>query len=392
MNTKKIERVIKSVSTPCYIYDLKTIKSSYLDLRKNIPPNIEIFYAVKANPNKNIVSFFNRLGAGADVASGGELGIALRAGMKPDRISFAGPGKTAEELTLAIQKNVGSISAESIGEVDLIAAVARKNKKTANVSVRINPASESLYAALKMGGGSQQFGVDEETAPKLIRVISKERSLRLTGIHMHACSQVLSEETVASNIKYLLEYGKKIQRQVGISIQRINFGGGLGIPYYKGQEKLNIKRLGKLINKIFDEIGVRKHFRNTRFFIEPGRFLVGEAGIYVTKVLYKKRSRGKTFLIVDGGMHQNLAAAGLLGESIRRNRLIEVATKARTLKKETVTIAGCLCTPLDILARDIALPVCGPGDHIIIPCSGAYGYSASPLNFLSHPAPKEIVA
>jgi diaminopimelate decarboxylase len=390
MNIKNINSVIKRVKTPFYLYDSQILEENYSRLRTSIPKEIEIFYAIKANPNKNIIPLFANLGAGCDVASTGELNAALNSGVKPDKISFAGPGKTDEELKLAITKSIASISIESENEAHVIDKLAQKAKKVANVSIRVNPASGSLNAAIRMGGGSQQFGIDEELVPGVIKIIQGRKNLNFKGIHMHIGSQILSEETIANNIKYLLDYCIKLQKDMNIKISMINFGGGFGIPYYQEQKGLNIKLLGMMIKSVFYEKDTKLNFSKTRFIIEPGRFLVGEAGIYVTKILYKKVSRGKIFLIVDGGMHQNLAAAGLLGEGLRRNRILCAITKRNSKQKEIVTIAGCLCTPLDLLGHDISLPKCEPGDYLYITCSGAYGYSASPLMFLSHPIPKEI--
>ena len=390
MNIKKINSVIKRVKTPFYLYDSEMIKEKYSKLRNNIPKKMEIFYAIKANPNKNIVSLLAGLGAGCDVASVGELKIALKSGIKPDKISFAGPGKAEEELKFAIEKNIYSISIESQAEMHVIDKLTQKAKRVANVSIRINPATGSLNAAIRMGGGSQQFGIDEELVPWVIKIIRGRKHLNFKGIHMHIGSQILSEETIASNIKYLLEYCIKLQKDMGIEIPTINFGGGFGIPYYQEQKGLNTEVLGRAIKAVFHEEDVKSNLNQARFIIEPGRFLVGEAGIYATKILYKKISRGKVFLIVDGGMHQNLAAAGLLGEGLRRNRILGAITKKSSKQKEIVTVAGCLCTPLDILARDVDLHKCEPGDYLYITCSGAYGYSASPLTFLSHPTPSEL--
>jgi len=388
---QNIRRIVKYTQTPFYLYDSKVIKQKYYQLYSSLPEKFEIFYAIKANPHKAIVTELSKIGAGADVASEGELKIALRSGIKPGKISFAGPGKIKEDLRAAVEKGICSISLESEEEAVILDNLSRKIKKNINVSIRVNPREGSLKAGLRMGGGSQQFGVDEVLVPGLIDKIKKSRNLNFFGIHMHTGSQILSEEIAASNIEYLLNFCAGIQKDKNIKIKLINFGGGLGIPYYSNQKPLNIGKMSALIDEVIKKTKAQERFKEARFILEPGRFLVGESGLYVTKVLYKKRSAGKTILIVDGGMHQNLAAAGLLGEGIKRNRIITVIQKRPIRNSESVTIAGCLCTPLDILARDIRLPVCLPGDHICITCSGAYSYTASPLKFLSHPYPKEII-
>ena len=387
----KLRKALRGADTPFYFYDTSIIKKTYADLRKYLPTDLEVFYAIKANPHKKIISLLSRLGTGADVASAGELRIALTSGIRPDKISFAGPGKTKDELKYAISKNIASISVESDTEVIMVNELSEKMKRVANVAVRINPAFGSQQAGLRMGGGSQQFGIDEECITETVKTIKTCRNIAFTGIHMHTGSQILSEETIAENIRYLLEFGIKLQSGSGASIKLVNFGGGLGIPYYEGQKALDTDKLGRLIKKVFDKTKAKTYLKHARYIIEPGRYLVGEAGVYITKVLYKKCSRGKIFLIVDGGMHQNLAAAGLLGEGLRRNRIFGAITAKHTKKTEAVTIAGCLCTPLDIFARDITFPRCEAGDYLYITCSGAYGYSASPAMFLSHPLPKEIV-
>jgi diaminopimelate decarboxylase len=388
---KKIRSVIKKYNTPFYLYDALVIRDTYSLLRENIPGEIDIFYAIKANPNKNIVSRLARLGAGADVASAGELKIALEAGVRPDDISFAGPGKTEEELRYAVKMRIGAISIESLEEAMLLEALSKKMKRKAKITLRVNPSLGSQRAGIRMGGGSQQFGIDEEVLPDVLKMLSGRRNLSFTGLHMHTGSQILSEEVIAENMAYMIDLSEKINSMSGAPVNWINFGGGMGIPYYKGQKALNVKKLGRLMRDVLKKAKEGGGERKIRYIIEPGRYLVGTAGFYITKVLFKKESRGKTFLIVDGGMHHNLAAAGLLGEGIRRNREIVAVTAKKSAKKETVTVAGCLCTPLDILARDIELPRCESGDYMYIKCSGAYGYSASPFMFLSHKVPAEVI-
>lgn len=391
MVNEKLKKLVRQKGTPAYIYERAAIKGAYAALRKHLPRDIEIFYAVKANPNKAVVAFLGKLGAGADVASSGELEIALKSGIKPSLISFAGPGKTKEDLVFAIRKKIAAISIESDAEALLVNELSKRMKRVTSVTVRINPLAGSKQAGLRMGGGSQQFGIDEENVPEVVKIIKKCRNLVFSGVHMHTSSQILSEEVIADNIRYLLDFCIRLQNKFDVDIRHVNCGGGLGIPYYAGQKPLDNRKLGLLIKRAFEQTDAGRHLKQSRFIMEPGRYLVGEAGAYVTKVLYKKKSRGKTFLIVDGGMHQNLAAAGLLGEGLRRNRIFGAITKKNTSRREIVTVAGCLCTPLDILARDIELPQCEPGDHLYITCSGAYGYSASPLGFLGHSLPFEIV-
>lgn len=390
VNKKKLLKMIARVKTPFYLYDSDVIKRQYGSLRRNIPGIIDIFYAIKANPNGKVVSALSRSGAGADVASAGEMVKAMKSGIKPVNISFAGPGKSKEELKFAVKMNIASISIESPQEIDVLAGISRSLNRRTAVSVRVNPAKGTLGAAIRMGGGSQQFGIDEEAVRGAIMAIKSCKYLDFTGIHMHTGSQILSERTIADNMAFLLDYCLRLKDTAGAEMKLVNFGGGLGIPYYEGQKSLDARLLGGMVNDIFNSKLVKSNFKNTRFVIEPGRFLVGEAGAYVTKVLYRKVSCGKTFLIVDGGMHHNLAAAGLLGEGLRRNRIIGVIGKPESTKKETVTIAGCLCTPLDIFAHDVEIQRLEPGNYLFVTCSGAYGYSASPLLFLSHVLPAEV--
>ncbi|MCM8791342.1 MAG: alanine racemase [Candidatus Omnitrophica bacterium] len=392
VDINKIKRAISMTRTPFYLYDRASIKKAYYSLSGILPKSFRIYYAIKANPNAHIVSLLGRLGAGADVASMGELRIALKAGIRPSMISFTGPGKTEEELSFAIRNKIGSISVESEDEISLIEKLSTRARKVSSVVIRINPAFASETAGIRMGGGSQQFGIDEEAVPSALKLIKGCCHIDFAGVHMHTGSQILSEDTIAKNINYLLNFCLRLQDKEDIKLNMINFGGGLGIPYYYGQRPLDLKRLGSLIKDTFAKVQANKVFKKTTFIIEPGRFIVGQSGIYVTKVLYRKTSRGKAFLIVDGGMHQNMAAAGLLGEGLRRNRIIgTIFSGKKVSKKERVTVAGCLCTPLDILAHDIELPVCAPGDYLFITCSGAYGYSASPLGFLTHQMPPEVI-
>ncbi len=393
IGTDAVRNAVKGCMTPCFIYFNQMIRKRFLDLRECLPQSFHINFAVKANPSLGILKEIAALGVGADVASKGELKSAISSGMSGDIIEFSGPGKTEDEIKAALQHNVSSINAESLSELEMIARISRETNTVAKVGIRINPDPEGLKAGMSMSGDSQ-FGIKEETVKEALELLrSKSEDILFTGIHVHAGSQILSADAIASNFKNILDLALKIHKLHILRVNKINFGGGWGIKYFPNQKSLDLVRLKQELSFLFQKAEYDEILKDTKLVIEPGRFLVGECGIYVTKVLYRKKGLRKNFLIVDGGMHQHYLLAGGMGQVIRRNFETDVLCKKdQKLKKpEKYDIAGRLCTPQDILAIDFEHDCqITEGDEIAFFNSGAYGYSASPLHFLSHDLPAEI--
>lgn len=373
--------------TPFYAYDRSLINQRFTELRKNMPNDLKIHYALKANPMPALVQHMATLADGFDIASAGEMKTALDTTMSAKNISIAGPGKRPQELQQAISAGI-TINIESKTELSAIEKISDQLGLAANIAIRINPSFELKMAGVKMGGGAKPFGIDEEQVPSVLKSI-KAMNLSFKGFHVYSGSQNLKEDSIieAQNQTFLLI--EKLSEYCPTAIETLNIGGGFGIPYFIGDTPINTQIIGDQLNESM--LQFKKNSPHTDIVIELGRYLVGEAGIYVCQVIDKKISRGKTFLVVNGGLHHHLAASGNFGQIIRKNYPIAIGNKIESDTLECVDIVGPLCTPLDILASNIDLPVAEVGDFIAVFQSGAYGYTASPHQFLSQPACEEVI-
>ncbi len=374
--------------TPFFLYDRALIAQRIAETRAALPKDIHLHYAMKANPMPELVSFVAALTDGLDVASGGELSRAVGLGVKAADISFAGPGKTDSELALAIILGA-TLNVESETEVERIAKIAMLLKKTARVAVRVNPSFELRGAGMRMGGRAQPFGIDEERVPELLSQLTPPL-FDFQGFHIYGGSQNLNTDLLIDAQQQTLDMVVRLAAHAPSAPSQVNLGGGFGIPYFPGDRPIDIIRLGKMLAAALPK--VRAKLPDTVFVLELGRYLVGEAGVYVAKVIDRKMSHGETFLVTDGGLHHQLAASGNFGQVIRRNYPVAVATRMAEQAQEFVTVVGCLCTPLDRLAEKTSLPKAAPGDLVCVFQAGAYGLTASPTAFLSHPvAPEHLV-
>jgi len=385
-----ISLLAERYGTPCFIYDRAVIDSKLDALRAALPRRFSVCYSVKANPSLAVLRHFLFRGCGLEVASAGEVHVALEAGCKPKDILFAGPGKTEAELELAVSRGIGEIHIESLTEIHRIISICKRLGLCANVAIRVNPAGEAEGGAMRMGGRPAVFGVDEESLDVVLDAVTAEPCLAFRGIHVFAGTQILDAAVLAGQYRHGIEIARKVVQRLGSPLQTMDFGGGLGIPYFANETELNLDRVKTELGKIFAAIDGHPSFAGTRFLVEPGRFLVGESGIYMARVNDIKTSRGKKFLILDGGMNHHLSASGNLGQTIKRNFPVALLNKLDSKPTETVDVVGPLCTPLDTLARAVALPTAEIGDFFGIFQSGAYGRSASPVGFLSHVHPAEI--
>lgn len=386
---KECLKIARSLETPAYIYSKRVIGEKYRLLKENLPENFSIHYAVKANPYAPVVNYLGSLGAGADISSGGELELSLKEGISPDKIGFAGPGKTQKEITDSIINNIASINVESFQELLLINETAGLLGKIQPFCIRVNPKEEILTSGIRMGGGAKPFGIDEEDLESVFSILRDLKNVLFKGIHIFAGSQILDYQLLLKYFEGVLKIALSIHEKYQVPIEIINFGGGFGIPYFKKEEELDILSFGKGIKKLFGDYELNNILHGTRYIIESGRYLVGASGIYITKVLYRKNSKGKEYIVTEGGMNHHLSAAGLLGSILRQNYIIKVLNKLEEHDLKKYDIVGPLCTPMDRLAVNIDLPDVEPGDFLGVFNSGAYGYSASPLYFLSHTFPKQ---
>jgi diaminopimelate decarboxylase len=373
--------------TPFYAYDRRLISERVELLRTHLPRQVHIHYAMKANPMPEVVAHLARLVDGLDVASAGELGVALEAGARPGSISFAGPGKTDADLEAALAAGI-VINLESEGEMERLAAIASRRRARARVNVRVNPDFELKSSGMKMGGGPKPFGVDAERVPAMLRRIG-ELPLEFQGFHIFSGAQNLRADAIAEAQRNSVELALRLAEHAPGPVRTLNIGGGFGIPYFPGDERLDLSVLGRNLAGILD--GLESRLPDAQVVLELGRFLVGEAGIYVCRVIDRKISRGHCFLVTDGGLHHHLAASGNFGQVLRKNYPVVVGNRVRGTEREIVSVVGPLCTPLDLLADNMEMASAEVGDLIVVFQSGAYGLTASPAAFLSHPPAAEIL-
>ncbi|HST12730.1 MAG TPA: type III PLP-dependent enzyme [Terriglobales bacterium] len=386
-----ISSIAERHGTPVFVYDDRILEEQLSGLRDVLPPRFSIYYSVKANPNPAFLTFFLGRGCGLEVASAGELQQALAAGCAPTNILFAGPGKTLAELVFAIAEGIGEIHAESELEIHRILEISRAQRKRTAISVRVNPSEEGSGGAMRMGGKSAPFGVDEESLVPILRDISEDQNLEFCGIHLFAGTQILDYRVLLAQYRKGLQIAKQAADVTGSPIRTLDFGGGLGIPYFPGDRELDRTHLKAGLSDLMVSVEDDACFAPSKFVLEPGRYLVGESGLYVARVNDIKVSRGKKFVILDGGMNHHLSASGNLGQVIKRNFPIAILNKFASAAIETVDVVGPLCTPLDTLGRSVQLPAAEVGDLVGIFQSGAYARAASPLGFLSHPSPPEVL-
>jgi diaminopimelate decarboxylase len=381
------EVVAEAGGTPLFVYDRNVVERQVARFRIAMPDRLALHYAVKANPYGQLLTFLSKQIDGFDIASAGELDRleVADAGVLP--ISFAGPGKRDAELERAVTAGL-TINLESEGEAERALAIADRLGTRPKLAVRVNPPFALKGAGMKMGGLASPFGVDAERVPALVRrLIAAGADWR--GLHIYAGSQSLNADAIVDAQRRTVALAAQIGQSAGQTPPELNLGGGFGIPYFAGDQPLDIDKIGSELTETVHR--APDLLADTRFAIELGRWLVGEAGVYLTRVVDRKQSGGRTFLITDGGLHHMLAASGNFGQLLRRNYPIAVANRFGLDAEEEVTITGCLCTPLDLLGDEVMLPRAEVGDLVAIFCAGAYGLTASPGDFLGQPSAREIL-
>jgi diaminopimelate decarboxylase len=373
--------------TPFYAYDRALIAARIHAVRQVLPPGVRLHYAVKANPMPALVGWVRPLVDGMDVASAGELKLALDAGADAQAIGFAGPGKRAAELRQAVAAGV-LLHVESARELRVLADAAQALGRPARVALRINPDFELRGAGMHMGGGPKPFGIDAEQVPALLRGLAHD-GLAFEGFHVYPGSQNLRCEVIAQSLRRSLDLVLRLAHDAPAPVRHVNLGGGWGIPYFPGERALDLAPVADALAQVQTDLARAQPA--ARLVLELGRYLVGEAGIYVARVIDRKVSRGQVFLVTDGGMHQHLAASGNFGQVIRRNYPVVIGNRLQSPEREAACVVGPLCTPLDVLADRMERAVAQPGDLVVVFQSRAYGATASPQAFLGHPPCPEVL-
>jgi diaminopimelate decarboxylase len=372
--------------TPFYAYSRPLLRQRVAELRAALPRAVKLHYAMKANPMPAVVQFMAGLVDGIDVASAGELKVALDAGADPAEISFAGPGKRDPELRQSVAAGV-LVNVESLRELPVLAAASQELGLPARVAVRVNPDFELKGSGMKMGGGPKQFGLDVELVPEALAFAARE-GLAFEGFHLFAGSQNLRADSICEAQCKSYELALRLAGHAPSPVKFLNLGGGFGIPYFPGEQRLDLAPIGANLQAIVERAA--REMPAAGIVIELGRYLVGEAGLYVTRVVDRKLSRGQVFLVCDGGLNHQLAASGNFGQVVRKNYPVGVFP-VRGTARETASAVGPLCTPLDLLADRMDLPQAQVGDLVVVFQSGAYGASSSPQAFLGHPACAEVL-
>jgi diaminopimelate decarboxylase len=376
--------------TPFFLYDADVINRRINLIRESLEHLVEVFYAVKANPNLELLRAVRGVANGLDISSAGELEQASLAGFDMTVLSFAGPAKTTAELTASIEKGVGYISIESMRELVQCVDISKRLGIKSNVAVRVNPQFLNRSFGMKMGGRPVQFGVDEEElSGVLAAILANTDNLSFQGIHVYAGSQCFDVAGVVEGVQDTFRIVREIETGVGLTCNTVNLGGGFGVSHSEKSRELEISALAAGL------VPSLRAFRDSskverRIVFELGRFLTADAGVYVARVISSKESRGKTFFLVDGGLHHHLAAAGTFGAALRSNFILQNLSRP-TAPKVRCNVAGPSCNPTDLLGVDVELPRPEQGDLIAVLKSGSYGFTASPLLFLGRKTPAELV-
>ncbi|MFE4857473.1 diaminopimelate decarboxylase [Streptomyces sp. NPDC056670] len=382
--------IAEEFGTPLFVYDTETIAASYHLLRTGLRPSVDVFYSLKANPNISVSAFIRSLGAGAEVSSETELATALRAGFAPEDIVFLGPGKRDAELEACVRADLRAVVCESLGELRRLDAIAARHRRPEPVPVllRINPAFSTAGSGLAMGGRPRQFGTDTEVLLGARELLAELRRVRVTGVHAYLGTRYLQDEPVVRNTLGILAEAERLARTLGIPLETVDFGGGVGVAYFDNEKDPDTAAVVDGVNAAVDAFG-REH-PGCRFIMEAGRCLTAAGGTYVVRVLDVKESMGEWFAVADGGTNHHMAAVGV-GSFVRRNFPIRVLDRPGEPVAGRYTVTGPLCTPQDVLGRRVALPAVSPGDLLGVGLSGAYGPTASPGLFLGHGYPAEVL-
>src|ERR687894_2116680 len=385
-----ISRIAEDYGTPFYLYHGEMISGRVRRVHEAL--GTEVSYSVKANPSLGVCQLIaSQREAGAEVASSGELAVARAAGFEPEDIVFAGPGKTDDELGRAVEEGIFAVNVESLGEIDRLAGKAREAGKSIGVGLRINPEAQLMGSGMRMGGTVGQFGMDQAELGEAVRKTLGRAELTLRGIHVYTATQVFEVGPLLEHCRNILEIALETADYAGQPLEMIDFGGGFGVPYFEKMVEFDLDTFGEGFRQLLETYRSDPRLERCRFLFELGRYLVADAGVYVTRVVDVKQMRGKTFVVTDGGMNHHLTATGNMGQVFRKSYPLLNLTRTDGVPEEGTAVAGPCCTPLDMFGSNIPLAETEVGDLIGVFYSGAYGFSASNLGFLSHPAPAELL-
>lgn len=383
-----VTELVERYGTPLYAYDGGVITAQYKGLRDRLHPAVEMFYSLKANPNISICALLHSLGARAEVSSLTELVTAQRAGVPAEQIMFLGPGKSHYEITACLKEEI-TLICESFGELALIDELAEGLATTARVVLRVNPSFAVKGGGLTMGGKPRQFGIDETALLDAPDLAARHRNVRLVGFQAYMGTRFLAEEMVVENTTRILELADRLGDRLGVTLEVVDVGGGLGVAYFSGERDLDPVALTDQLNPVFAAFHARHPA--TRLVMELGRYLVGHSGTYAVQVRYVKDSMGERFAVADGGTNHHMAAVGI-GSFVKRNFPMSLINRESTAEPVKWNVTGPLCTPNDTLGKAVELPAdLAPGDVVGVARSGAYGPTASPVHFLSHGYPAEVL-
>lgn len=378
--------------TPCYVYFADRIRKRIDTVRDALGGRFGISYAVKSNPNMGLIDRIRDRCVTLDVSSIGEVERCLAIGASASDLTFSGPAKREEELARAVEVGVGEMVCESVQEAFLLDRLAGEAGKVMNVLIRINPKRSPKQFGVNMSGKPSQFGVDEEEMPRAIEAILGMRHLRLIGFHIYSGTNSLSVEAISENFSIFIDLFSRFSEMYELVPEKLVFGSGFGVPYHDGDDPLDLPALARRLNDQIDAMKQNPRLARAALALEMGRYLIAPEGFLLTRVIRNKSSRGTTICLCDAGFNNHLAACGMMGTIIRRNWPIENVSSTDAASSKEYTLVGPLCTTIDILASDIELPETNDGDLLAIGSSGAYGHTASPARFISHPEPREILA
>jgi diaminopimelate decarboxylase len=385
-----VSEIAREYGTPFYLYHGETVVERVRRVRGAL--GTEVSYSVKANPSLGVCQLIAReKAAGAEVASSGELAVARAAGFEPEDIVFAGPGKTDDELKRVVQEGIFADNVESLGEIERLAQIAAGMGRKIGVGLRINPAAQLMGSQMRMGGTVGQFGMDQAELEDAVEKTLSHPDLILRGVHVYTATQVFEVEPLLEHCRNIVEIALEAADYAGHPLEMIDFGGGFGVPYFEKMSEFDLERFGEGFRELLSTYRSDPRLEGCRFLFELGRYIVADAGVYVTRAVDVKRTRGKTFVVTDGGMNHHLTATGNMGQVFRKSYPLLNLTRMGGVPEEGVAVAGPCCTPLDMFGSNIPLADPEVGDLIGVFYSGAYGFSASNLGFLSHPAPAEVL-
>ncbi|MFL5991921.1 MAG: alanine racemase [Rubrobacteraceae bacterium] len=385
-----VSEIAREYGTPFYLYHGETVVERVRRVRGAL--GTEVSYSVKANPSLGVCQLIAReKAAGAEVASSGELAVARAAGFEPEDIVFAGPGKTDDELERVVQEGIFADNVESLGEIERLAQIAAGMGRKIGVGLRINPTAQLMGSQMRMGGTVGQFGMDQAELEDAVEKTLSHPDLILRGVHVYTATQVFEVEPLLEHCRNIFEIALEAADYAGHPLEMIDFGGGFGVPYFEKMSEFDLERFGEGFRELLSTYRSDPRLEGCRFLFELGRYLVADAGVYVTRAVDVKRTRGKSFVVTDGGMNHHLTATGNMGQVFRKSYPLLNLTRMGGVPEEGVAVAGPCCTPLDMFGSNIPLADPEVGDLIGVFYSGAYGFSASNLGFLSHPAPAEVL-